>query len=189
MANRKKVIFLDRDGVINKFPGKYKYITTWKLFKFIPGSIEAIKRLTHAGFILFVISNQAGVTKRLYSKATLNLISKKMLERIKKAGGKIKKVLYCIHLDEDGCDCRKPKIGMIRRALVTLGSRVDRKNSYVIGDNSQHDIKMGKRAKFKTILVLSGREKLADAKVASQRPDYIFKNLLEAANFILKANV
>lgn len=189
MGNKKKVIFLDRDGVINKFPGRGKYVTSLRNFKFIPGSLAAIKKLTQAGFIIFVISNQAGVAKGYYSRQTLKKITTKMLERIKKEGGKIKRVLYCTHLKEDNCPCRKPKIAMIEKALSPLKAAIDQKSSYLIGDDTFYDITMGRKAHLKTILVLSGKEKLIHKPGWTLKPDYIFKNLLEAANFILKNNV
>jgi D-glycero-D-manno-heptose 1,7-bisphosphate phosphatase len=185
--SKKKVIFLDRDGVINKFPGRYKYVTSLKAFKLIPSSLVAIKKLTEAGFVIFIISNQAGVAKKLYSKATLDNITRKMLININKTGGRIKKVLYCTHLKEENCSCRKPKTGLIEKAFNSFQARIDRRNSYLIGDDVDHDIKLGKIVKLRTVLVLSGREKLNERESWNQQPDYIFKNLLQAADFIISS--
>ena len=181
-AKLRKVVFLDRDGVINRFPGRTKYVTSRRSFKFIPGSLQALRKLTEAGFILFVISNQAGV-------ATLKQITEKMLKQVRKSGGRIKKVLYCMHLPEDNCACRKPKTAMIDAALRSLDRRIERKSSYLIGDDIVRDIPMGKRARLKTILVLSGRDCLEQKPHRKQQPDYVFKNLLAATHFILEENV
>jgi len=178
-----KIIFLDRDGVINKYPGDHKYVTSLEGFKLLPGSLKAVKALSRAGYAIFVISNQAGVTKGLYSKQTLKTITDFMLKKVKSAGGVIRKVYYCLHTQEANCSCRKPKDGLLRRAAK--GRRVDLKNSYFIGD-SLLDIKAGKAFGCKTILVLSGREKLKNSKFWDTNPDFVAKSLSTAAQNILK---
>ena len=92
-----RVIFLDRDGVINKYPGDRNYVNNWKEFKFIPGSIGAIKMLNASGFRIFVVSNQAGVAKGLYSFEDLEYINKKMNAALKKEGAYLSGIYYCIH--------------------------------------------------------------------------------------------
>lgn len=178
-----KAIFLDRDGVINKYPGDKNYVTTLKSFKFIPGSLDAIKKLSFAGYKIFVISNQAGVTKGLYSKKTLNSMTQLLKKRVALLGGKIQKVLYCLHTEEQNCSCRKPKDGLLKKA--TKGAKVDRKNSYFIGD-SMRDVKAGNKFGCKTVLVLSGREKLKNSPAWDASPDFIAPNLRTAAENIIK---
>ncbi len=182
-----KVVFLDRDGVINKYPGDTKYVTTWKEFKFLPKSIEAIKVLNKEGFKIFVVSNQAGVRKGIYSHKALDIITENMLKKIKKLGGKINEVLYCTHTDEDECACRKPKTGLIQEAFKMLKVKPALKNTYFIGD-SIRDIQTGKNAGLKTILVLSGKDKLSDKRSWQYQPDYIAKDLFSATNIILNEN-
>lgn len=183
----RKIIFLDRDGVINQYPGDTKYVTSWSGFKFLPLVKHAISRLTEAGYNIFVVSNQADVSKGLFKKEKLDLITRNMLNQIKSYGGKIKKVFYCIHKAEDNCSCRKPKTGLIDRAFRYLDFRPkakDIKNIYFIGD-SIRDVETGKNAKLKTILVLSGKEHIKNRKNWLYQPDYIFKDLCEAVDFIL----
>lgn len=179
-----KVVFLDRDGVINKYPGHFQYVCSQKEFRFLPKAKEAIRLLYKAGYKLFVISNQAGVTKKLYSQETLNDITKNMLKEIKKAGGKIEKVLYCIHTEEQNCSCRKPKIGLIKRALKSLKGKIDLEKSFFVGD-SIRDVETGNRAGYKTILVLSGRETIKNKPEWKTHPDFIAENLSKAADIIL----
>jgi len=178
-----KIIFLDRDGVINKYPGDRKYVTSLRGFKLLRGSLEAIRNLSKAGYTIFVISNQAGVTKGLYSKQTLKAITDFMLKKVKSSGGAIRKVYYCLHTQEANCSCRKPKDGLLKKAAK--GRRVDLKDSYFIGD-SLLDVKAGKTFGCKTILVLSGREKLKNSKSWDTNPDFIAKSLSSAAQNILK---
>jgi len=177
-----KFIFLDRDGVINKYPGDGKYVTRLRDFRFLPGSLHAVRLLTQAGYRIFVISNQAGVTKGLYSKEILDKMTDRMLTLARQQGGRIEKVLYCLHTDAMNCTCRKPKDGLLKQA--TKNQQVDKSHSYFIGD-SLRDVKAGKLFGCKTILVLSGREKIENAGGWDVLPDFIAKNLLDAARHIV----
>ena len=87
-----KAIFLDRDGVINRYPGDGKYITSWREFKFLPRAKKAIAKLYKNRFKIFVISNQAGVNKGIFSQNRLDTITKNMLQEIEESKGKIDKV-------------------------------------------------------------------------------------------------
>src|SRR3989338_5740047 len=141
------IIFLDRDGVINEYPGDGKYVTNLRQLKLIKGSKEAIALLTKHGWAVYVISNQAGVSKGLFKKEALNKITEKMLAQIQKAGGEIKKVMYCIHPQEDDCGCRKPKTGLLVKAAGDLGP--DFRYTYFIGDDKR-DIQTGRNLGCKT---------------------------------------
>jgi D-glycero-D-manno-heptose 1,7-bisphosphate phosphatase len=180
-----KCIFLDRDGVINEFPGNGRYVTKVKDLYFIPGALEALRILTKEGFTIFVISNQAGVGKGVFTKQKLDQITKKMLNDVKKAGGKIKKVYYSIKKSDEGCHMRKPNIGSIRLALKSVGKDLRAaKKTYFIGD-TEADIKAGRNAGCKTIFVLSGREDcLYMRRWDDVEPDYIVKDLLEATKLV-----
>ena len=137
------------------------------------------------GFSIFVISNQAGVGKGIYSKAKLNQINQKMLAEVKNSGGKIKKVFYCTHRSDYGCDCRKPEIGSILKGLRLIGKTLrSARKAYFIGD-TEADIKAGYNAGCKTIFVLSGREDRRHMRSWSVKPDFIAQDLLEATEIIL----
>lgn len=181
-----KVIFLDRDGVINKYPGDFQYVKSWEDFAFLPGVKEALKKLCDAGFKLFVISNQAGVAKKVYSQETLNLITANMLTELKSDNIKIEGVFYCTHLPDDNCSCRKPKAGLIHKAIAQLeeqGGRIDVLKSYFIGD-SEMDIQAGKSVGLKTILLFSGKEKAQNQPRWKNQPDFTAQDLIEAAGII-----
>lgn len=182
-----RVIFLDRDGVINRYPGDREYVTSWRKFYFLPGVLKAIRILTDNQYKIFIISNQAGISKGLYTKKTLDQMTRNMLKKIKKENGEIERVFYCIHRTEDNCSCRKPKTGLIKKALGRLNKKISSNNTYFIGD-SIRDVKTGKRAHLKTILVLSGKETLKNKNTWSIKPDYVTKNLLEATKIILNEN-
>lgn len=181
-----KYVFLDRDGVINEFPGNGNYVTKVKNFHFIPGSLEAIRKLTEAGYTIFVISNQAGVGKGVYTENKLNRITKKMLDGVDSVNGKIKKVFYCMHRSDAECDCRKPGIGNIEKALKFVKRPIDdAAGSFFVGD-TKSDILTGFNAKLQTIFVLTGRCKKEDVKDWGIKPDYIARDLLEATDIIMK---
>ncbi|MDP3042506.1 MAG: D-glycero-beta-D-manno-heptose 1,7-bisphosphate 7-phosphatase [Candidatus Omnitrophota bacterium] len=177
-----KVVFLDRDGVINKYPGDRRYVTSLKKFRFLPRAKEAIALLSGAGFKVFVVSNQAGVGKGIYSQKTLDAITVKMLMDINEAGGRIDQVYYCTHRKEAGCLCRKPKPGLLKQAAREF--KVNLKKAYFVGDTIR-DVLTAQAVGAKSILILSGKEKLSNQKNWEAKPDFVFKGLLEAAKFLI----
>ena len=183
-----RIVFLDRDGVINEFPGNGNYVTKWKDFHFIPGSLEALRILKEKGYALFIVSNQAGVGKGIYSKNKLDHITRNMLVEVKKAGGCIKRVFYCTHRSIEGCECRKPGIGSVRRALNLMNkSSHQAPKAFFIGD-TQVDILAGHNAGCRTIFVLSGREDRRHMRRWKIKPDFVAKDLFEAAQIITLNN-
>ncbi len=183
----RKIVFLDRDGVISKYyPGDWS--KKWEEFSFLPKAKESLKRLTKANYRIVVISNQAGVSKGLFSLKNLRYITKRMKEEVKKSGGKIKKVYYCPHQDEDNCSCRKPKVGLFRKAEKDLGG-FNFEKTFFVGD-SEVDILAGKNIGTKTILVLSGKTKSREeTKGWQKQPDYIATDLFSASEIILNSRV
>lgn len=177
-----KIVFLDRDGVINKYPGDTKYVHNWNEFKFIPGSIEGIKKLAGCGFKLYVISNQAGVSKGLYTQEDLDTIDINMSRELRAQGTGINGIYYCTHLNSDNCDCRKPKTGLLRQVVSSLG--VDPEISFFIGD-SFIDMAAARSFGAKSVLILSGREKLSNRDQWEFEPDYVFDDLRSAADYIV----
>ncbi|MFA5088823.1 MAG: HAD-IIIA family hydrolase [Candidatus Omnitrophota bacterium] len=187
-TNHKKVVFLDRDGVVNTFPGNGNYVTKVKDFHFIPGSLMALRLLKENGFTVFIISNQAGVGKGVYSHDKLKRINRKMTNGIVRQGGKVRRVFYCTHKSDEGCRCRKPGTGSIHDALRSIHKPMSyARNTFFIGD-TQVDIQTGHNAGCKTVLVLSGRDNIRAVKRWAVKPDFISKNLLEASKIILHEN-
>ena len=130
-----KVVFLDRDGTINKFPGLGDYVKSIKEFRFLPGALAALRKFTKEGYKIFIVSNQAGVTRGIYSKKKLEQINRYMMRHVQKAGGRIARAYYCIHTPDQNCGCRKPKIGSIKDALVRLNKTIRyAKKTFFVGD-------------------------------------------------------
>ena len=147
-----KLAIIDRDGVINY--DSDQYIKTPAEWKPIPQSLEAIARLNHAGYRVVVATNQSGVGRGLFDMSTLNAIHDKMYRALANVGGRIDALFFCTHMDENNCDCRKPKPGM----LLDIAKRfnVDLKNIPFIGD-SLKDLQAAQAVGAKPILVRTGK--------------------------------
>ncbi len=178
--NNNKAIFLDRDGVINIEVG---YLSNPNDFKIIEGTIEALKILNKKGFLLIVITNQAGVARGYYAEDDLKEIHNKMKSVLKQHEVTLTDIFYCPHHPEftGSCACRKPNPGMILEAKKKYN--IDLDNSYMVGD-TLNDIQTGIAAKCKTVLVLTGYGTEERKKIGSIKPDMIFKNLYEFAKHI-----
>ncbi|MFW9942660.1 MAG: D-glycero-beta-D-manno-heptose 1,7-bisphosphate 7-phosphatase [Candidatus Thorarchaeota archaeon] len=177
MIKKNEAIFLDRDGVINK---EVNYLSDPNNFEFIEGSIEALKILKEKGFLLIVITNQAGIARGFLTVEILNAIHDKMISQLKENTVKLDDIYYCPHHPDftGPCECRKPNPGMILKAETKFN--IDLTNSYMVGD-TLIDIETGKAANCKTVLVLTGYGKEEQKKIGSIKPDMIFKNLKEFA--------
>ncbi len=139
---KNKALFLDRDGTINI---EKNYVFRIEDFEFIPGIIEIIRSYKNEGFLIFIITNQAGIAKEFYTEKDYNILTNWMLKKFDEFGTKITKVYHCPHHpDYTGeCNCRKPKPGMILKAIREFN--IDPVNSVLIGDKKS-DILAGKNA-------------------------------------------
>ncbi|NQT46702.1 MAG: HAD family hydrolase [Candidatus Omnitrophica bacterium] len=185
----RQIIFIDRDGVINRDPGgwtEHSYVTRWEDFHFLEGSLGALKRLSDRGYEIAIVSNQAGINKGYFTPAQLGAINEKMLKEMSEYGIKIRSVNYCPHRNEDKCDCRKPRTGLLKKAAAGLKVKFD--EIYMIGDG-RTDIEAGKEIGCKTILVLSGKSGSMDVGEWKVKPDYIKRDLKEAVDFMLQQEV
>ena len=182
-TSNEKVVFLDRDGVINK--DSPDYIKSWSEFEFLPRSIEAIKRLTLNGFTAIIITNQSVINRKMVSGEDLEYIHAMMKKAVKSGGGEIKDIFFCPHMPEDGCDCRKPKPGLIYRAQKRYG--IDLSTSVMVGDSAK-DIECARKAGCgQSILVKTGNGTEAERILAEKKifPDHVVQDLYEAVNLIL----
>lgn len=146
------LIILDRDGVINA--DSDAYIKSPEEWQPLPGSLEAIARLTAAGWQIAIATNQSGLARGLFDEATLKRIHTKMLTAIGDAGGKIATIAYCPHGPDDGCDCRKPAAGLlieISRRLETSLAGVP-----VVGD-SLRDLQSAVAVGARPLLIRTGK--------------------------------
>jgi len=177
-----KLIILDRDGVINF--GSAKFIKTPDEWKPIPGSLEAIARLTHEGWRVVVATNQSGLARGLFEMATLTAIHAKMHKAVAQAGGRIEAVFYCPHAAEMNCECRKPKAGLFKEIAARYGS--DLQNVPSIGD-SLRDLQAALSVGARPLLVRTGKgeKTLVDKDLPKDVP--VFADLSEAVEYVLTA--
>jgi len=147
-----KLVILDRDGTINFDSDQYiKSPSEWRP---IPGSLEAIARMTQAGYRLVVATNQSGIARGLFDVATLNAIHDAMHRAVAQAGGRIEAVFFCPHAADADCACRKPKPGM----LLEIGRRfnVALEEAVMVGD-ALRDLQAATAAGARPVLVLTGK--------------------------------
>ena len=126
-----KLVILDRDGTINQ--DSDDYIKSPEEWIPLPGALEAIARLNHAGWQVVVASNQSGLGRGLFDMATLNAMHAKMNKHLSAVGGRIDAVFFCPHGPEDKCQCRKPLPGLFEQIGERLG--MDLKGTHVVGDS------------------------------------------------------
>jgi D-glycero-D-manno-heptose 1,7-bisphosphate phosphatase len=153
----KKVIFLDRDGVINEKMPVGEYVRSVKEFKLLPGVKEAMRLLTDRGYEIYIISNQAGIGRGVMRESDLFRIHQYMEAELGKSGVKIAGIYYCPHKVEDHCKCRKPKAGMLYQASIE--HRINLSRAIFIGDDLR-DMEAGATAGCRTELLTGGRSLL-----------------------------
>lgn len=147
-----KLIILDRDGTINQDSDDFvKSADEWIA---LPGALEAIARLNHAGWHVVIASNQSGLGRGLFDVASLNAMHTKMHKALAAQGGRIDAIFYCPHSPDEGCSCRKPLPGL----FLQIGERygIDLKGVPAAGD-SLRDLQAGAAAGCEPHLVLSGK--------------------------------
>lgn len=177
-----KIIFIDRDGVINVDPIG-DYIKRWEDFQFEEGALEALEMLSRAGFSTIVISNQAGVGDGIYPESELKRIDQDMRKVFEKKGIRFEASYYCPHGKKADCECRKPKTGLFKKAA--RHHAFDPASTYFIGDKIT-DIEAGKAFGLKTILVRTGHGKENELKLMglAVQPDLICDSLWHAAQLL-----
>jgi len=147
-----KLVILDRDGVINQDSDDYvKSISEWEP---IPGSLEAIARLSNAGMTVAVATNQSGIARGLTDLDTLNAIHQMIRQRLSTLGGRIEVFAFCQHGPDDHCECRKPLPGLLREIRQRTGASL--RGVPVIGD-SLRDLEAALKVGARPMLVRTGK--------------------------------
>ncbi len=175
--NPKKAVFFDRDDtiIIDKV-----YLNDPNQIEYFDDALVSLKKLADAGFLLFVVSNQSGITRGLVQEENLHKIHECMQNDFLKMGFKFTHYYYCPHLPESNHPDRKPNPGMILQAQKDYG--VDLTQSWMVGDRLT-DVEAGIRAGLKTILLTAIPSRHKDP---GGEPDFAARSLTEAAEFILK---
>ncbi|MCY4177213.1 MAG: D-glycero-beta-D-manno-heptose 1,7-bisphosphate 7-phosphatase [Endozoicomonadaceae bacterium] len=177
-----RLVILDRDGVINEDSDYYiKSADEWRP---IPGSIQAVARLTCAGFTVAVATNQSGIGRGLFDLNALDEMHHKLTTLVNAAGGEIAKIAYCPHHPDDRCDCRKPATGLVKQIEKEL--LISAKHAWLVGD-SLKDIQLAQSCECKPVLVLTGKGKKTFLQLKenkSLQETLVFPDLAAFANAI-----
>jgi D-glycero-D-manno-heptose 1,7-bisphosphate phosphatase len=147
-----RAVFLDRDGVVCE--NRVDHVKSWDEFRFIPGSLTALRMLREHGLRTFVVTNQAIVRRGIVGPHVIDDIHSRMTRHVVEHGGALDGIAYCPHDDGDGCDCRKPQPGMLTRLASVR--RVDLSRAYMVGD-AWTDMAAGRAAGCRCVLVRTGR--------------------------------
>ncbi len=184
-----KAVFLDRDGTVNEEVG---YLTDLEKLRLIPGAGAAVRTMNEAGFKVILVTNQSGVARGYFTEQLVHEAHARLGALLKAEGARIDAVYYCPHHPRAGnshytvdCDCRKPKTGLIDRAVKDLS--IDILHSYMVGDKWS-DVELAQRAGVHAVLVESG---FAHDDPGNRRPehvrdpDFIARDIAEAADWII----
>jgi len=178
-----KVVFLDRDGVINR--DSADYIKHWSEFEFLPKSLDALKQLKQNGFTAIVITNQSVINRKMVSREGLDHIHTLMKTSIRSSGGEITDIFFCPHTPDERCDCRKPKPGLIYQAKKRY--RIDLANAVMVGDTAK-DIECARNAGCRYALLVKTGNGIQAEKILKEKaihPDHVAQDLFNAVHWII----
>ena len=186
---RRRAVFIDRDGTISEEVGYVNHPTRYRVFPF---AAEAVRLLNTAGWLAILVTNQAGVARGYFAEEMIGKVHNILTQELERLGARLDAIYYCPHHPTVGeppyrldCDCRKPKPGLIRRAGEEF--HIDLAESWMIGDRHS-DIEMAHNAGVRAAFVLSGygRGEWEHQRAAwKHQPELVAENLLEAVRGIL----
>ena len=176
-------MFLDRDGTVTEEVG---YLNHLSRFRLLNGAADAIRKLNEASLPVIVVTNQSGVGRGYFPEQLVRDVHEEMTGELHKVGARLDAVYYCPHVSSDNCECRKPKIGMLKRAAREL--ELDLTNSFVVGDR-QSDVELSHNAGARSILVRTGYgegELAWHGKNWPRQPEFVAADLPVAVQWILQ---
>jgi histidinol-phosphate phosphatase family protein len=180
---KSRAVFLDRDGTVIR---EKNYLRHIKDIQLIAGVVPALKKLRKHGFKLVLVTNQSGIGRGYFTEEKLLRIHDHFQEMLGKKGVRFDAIYYCPHHPDDNCACRKPKLGLVKRAKKELN--IDIRASYTVGDHT-NDFLLGQNMGGKGIFVLTGHGPREKEKIMASdgklKPDYIAKNLSAAVRWIV----
>jgi len=168
---QRRFVVLDRDGTVIE---EREYLSDPKQVTLIPGVGAALRELRRMGYGLVIITNQSGLGRRFFDRASLEQVHERLRELLAEEGVRLDGLYVCPHTPDEGCECRKPKLGLLRKAAEELGFSLE--NSVVIGDKAS-DIEMGRAAGALTFLVRTGYGTRVEDAIAA---DYVVDDLAAA---------
>ena len=188
---KRRAVFMDRDGTISEEIGYVNHPSRYRVF---PYSAEAVRRLNEAGWLAILVTNQAGVARGYFTEDLIGAVHGVLTEELGKEGARLDAIYYCAHHPTVGvepyrldCDCRKPRPGLIRRAVEEFD--IDAGESWMVGDRYS-DIELAHNAGVRSAFVLSGygRGEWEYQRAAwKHQPDLVAEDLLEAVEKIVSS--
>lgn len=176
-------VFLDRDGTICEEVGYLNHVSRFRMFPFVGA---ALRRLNEAGYPVIVVSNQSGVARGYFPESLVQQVNHAMIQQLSEAGARVDAVYYCAHASSENCSCRKPRPGMLERAVREHG--IDLHRSFVVGDR-HGDIELAHNGKARGVLVRTGYgegELAWHAEEWPAPPDFVADDLAQAVDWILR---
>jgi D-glycero-D-manno-heptose 1,7-bisphosphate phosphatase len=190
---KRRAVFIDRDGTISEEVGYINHLSRFRLF---PYASSAIKHLNQNGWLAIVITNQAGVARGYFSEDTIHAVHNAMTNELKRTGAQLDAIYYCAHHPAVGelpyrldCDCRKPKPGLISRAVKDFDINLE--ESWMVGDRYS-DVELARNAGINSMFVMSGYgrgEWEHQRPNWTEQPDLVAEDLLEAVRLIVSGSV
>lgn len=178
-------VFLDRDGTLNE---EVQYLSRPEEVKLLPGAAEALRLLKEHGFERIIVSNQSGVARDYFSEKEVAEVHARLLALLADEKSGVEGIYHCSHGPEEGCACRKPKGGLVKRA--EREHHLDLSRSYVVGDKVS-DVALARNLGLKAVLVLTGygKKALQELRESGVVPDHVAEDLCEAAHWIVEDSV
>jgi D-glycero-D-manno-heptose 1,7-bisphosphate phosphatase len=183
LTTPRPAVFLDRDGTICEEVGYLNHISRLQMF---PWAAGAIRRLNQAGLPVIVVTNQSGISRRIFPEALVAEVHQRISSELAEHGAHIDAFYYCSHTRQDDCACRKPLPGLLERAAREHTLHLAR--SFVVGDRYA-DVELAQGVEGRGILVLTGYgrgEYELHNKEWSRQPDFVAQDLTEAVDVILR---
>jgi histidinol-phosphate phosphatase family protein len=184
IRRKNKAVFIDRDGTIIR---EKNYLRRVKDLALLNGAVEGLRGLRSAGFKVIMVTNQSGIGRGYLTETKLAQIHAHLQKLLSMKKAAFDGVYYCRHLPEDGCACRKPRLGMVNEAAKKFN--IDLKSSYSIGDHV-NDLLLGQNMGGKGVFILTGHGKEEFRKIRREpgkyKPDHVAKNFREGAEWIIK---
>src|SRR5687768_16864543 len=174
--NHRPAAFIDRDGTLIE---EVNFLSSVADLRIFPFTAEAVRLLKENGFRVVVVTNQSGIGRNIYDEAAMRSIHDEMQRQL---GNAIDAFYFCPHLPDEGCECRKPNLGMLRTATRDLG--IEMENSWMIGDKLI-DVETGLNAGIRSAMVRTGYGRKHEPALG-RRPDVVADNLLLAVEEILQ---
>lgn len=173
---KQKAVFIDRDGTLIE---EVNFLHRVEELRFFSYTDEAVRLLKEKGYFVVLVTNQSGIGRGIYSVDDMNAIHERIQNYLTE---KLDAIYFCPHLPDAGCECRKPRLGMIESACADLP--IDLEGSWMIGDKKL-DVEFGFNAGIKPILVKTGYG-VKHLPQMERKPEFIAENLLEAVKIIVE---